>query len=99
MEIGILIFIGIIFIICGGVIMGGEIRLIHSYHTRNITEETRKPYGRVVGAGVLVIGVGILLDGILSFFLESTRIVTVISLVIGIVLFFYGQFKYNKGIF
>ncbi len=99
MENILLIFIGAIFIVCSGVIMCGKIELMHSYHIKNITEETRKPYGRVVGAGLLVIGVGILLDGILSFFLDSTKIVTVISLIIGLIIIFYGQFKYNKGIF
>ena len=53
----ILLVIGIGFIICAVVIMGGKIELMHSYHIKNITEETRKPYGRVVGAGLLVIGV------------------------------------------
>lgn len=99
MENAFLIFIGIIFIVCGGMIMGGKTQLIHSYHTKNITEENRKPYGRVVGAGVLIIGVGILLDGILSFFLDSTRLVTIVSLIVSIVLIFYGQLKYNKEIF
>lgn len=95
----ILLVIGIGFIICAVVIMGGKIELMHSYHIKNITEETRKPYGRVVGAGLLVIGVGILLDGVLSFFFDNTKLITVISLIIGLIIIFYGQFKYNKGIF
>ncbi len=99
MENVILIFIGLIFIVCGLVVMCGKIELMHSYHIKNITEETRKPYGRVVGAGLLVIGVGILLDGVLSFFLDNTKLVTVVSLIIGLATIFYGQFKYNKGIF
>ena len=99
MENMLLIFVGVIFIICGIVVMCGKIELMHSYHIKNITEETRKPYGRVVGAGLLIIGVGILLDGILSFFFDSTKIVTVISFIIGLIIIFYGQLKYNKGIF
>ncbi len=99
MENMLLISVGVIIIICGIVITCGKIELMHSYHIKNITEETRKPYGRVVGAGLLVIGAGILIDGILSFFLDNTKAVTVVSFVVGLIIIFYGQFKYNKGIF
>lgn len=99
MENVLLIVVSIIFIVCAAVIMGGKIELMHSYHIKNITEETRKPYGRVVGAGLLVIGAGILLDGVLSFFIDNAKPVTVVSLIIGLGIIFYGQFKYNKGIF
>ena len=99
MENILLIVIGIVFIVCAVVVMGGKIELMHSYHIKNITEETRKPYGRTVGTGLLVIGVGILIDGVLSFFIDNAKPVTVVSLIIGLIIIFYGQFKYNKGIF
>lgn len=100
MEAIILVVIGIVFVFIGVAIMKGKTQLIHSYHMKNITEETRKPYGRVVGAGNLVIGVGIALDGMLTIVLsKEIMLFTIIGLVIGLVLIFYGQFKYNKGLF
>ncbi len=92
------VFLGIVFIIMGIVLSKGHIELMHSYHRKRITEETRIPYGRTVGLGTGIIGVGMLADGVISFFNEAS-ILTIISLVVGLGVIFYGQFKYNKGIF
>lgn len=92
------IFLGIVFVAMGIALSKGHIGLMHSYHTKRITEETRIPYGRTVGLGTGIIGVGMLADGVISFFKEA-YILTIISLVVGLGVIFYGQFKYNKGIF
>lgn len=100
MENFVLIFLGLVIGILGIVIATGHIEVIHSYNRARITDETRKPYGRTVGSGCLVMGIGIAVDGVISILKESFPPVPVIvGLVIGLVLILYGQFKYNKGIF
>ncbi|MBE6796075.1 MAG: hypothetical protein E7533_05765 [Ruminococcaceae bacterium] len=92
------IFLGVVFVAMGIALSKGHIELMHSYHIKRITEETRIPYGRTVGLGTGLIGIGMLTDGIISFFKESF-ILTIVCLVAGIGVIIYGQFKYNKGIF
>lgn len=100
MENYVLIFLGLVIAVLGIVIAIGHIEVIHSYNRSRITEETRKPYGKTVGSGCLVMGIGIIIDGIISLFIESFPPVSVIiGLVLGLVIILYGQFKYNKGIF
>ena len=98
MENFVVILLGIIFIGAGIALSKGHINLMHSYHIKRVTEENRIPYGRTVGLGTGIIGIGMLADGIISFF-NHTVILTVISLIAGLAVIFYGQFKYNKGIF
>lgn len=100
MENYVLIFLGLVIGILGIVIATGHIEVIHSYNRARITDETRKPYGKMVGSGCLVMGIGIIVDGIISLFNENFPPVSVIiGLIIGLILVLYGQFKYNKGIF
>ena len=100
MESFVLIFVGIIVIILGAIIFSGHIEIIHSYNRTRITEETRKPYGRSVGTGSIILGAGITADGLISVLAESfPPVITILCLTAGVALIFYGQFKYNKGIF
>lgn len=100
MENFVILFIGVIVIVLGVVIAFGHIEIIHSYHRARITEETRKPYGKVVGFGSVVLGVGIALDGLISLLIEDFPPITVIiGSIVGVAIILYGQFKYNKGIF
>jgi len=61
------IFLGVVFVAMGIALSKGHIELMHSYHIKRITEETRIPYGRTVGLGTGLIGIGMLTDGIISF--------------------------------
>ena len=100
MENFVILFIGVIVIVLGVVIAFGHIEIIHSYNRARITEETRKPYGKLVGIGSVVLGGGITSDGFISLFVEDFPPITVIiGSIVGVAIILYGQFKYNKGVF
>ncbi len=100
MESFVLIFVGIIVVVCGAIISSGRIEIIHSYNRKRITEETRKPYGKAVGTGCIILGAGITADGLISVLAESfPPVITILCSGVGVALIFYGQFKYNKGVF
>lgn len=79
----------------------GNISTIHWYNRRRVTEENAPKYGRVVGTGMVIMGMSL----VISFFVMtfwSEYIADIIVLVMGIggfLVALYGQFKYNRGIF
>ena len=100
--------IGIFISVLGIVNMTGNISSLHSYHRHRVTEENRKPFGRLVGLGTLIIGIAIIIFGALLFATEKTgsviyAIVGTVELIAciagGLALSFYAMIKYNKGIF
>lgn len=100
--------VGIILCVLGCMNMKGNISSLHWYHRQRVTEENRKPFGKLVGLGTLMIGVAMILFGILFWAYEETAvewllIVGTVFLGIGIVaglgLSFFAMMKYNKGIF
>lgn len=102
------IIIGIAFIIIGIANTKGKINLMHKYHRKRVTEENKLPFGRLVGAGVIIVGVAIVVSTILNYFWEingvktlltMATIVTIVGLGVGLILIFYAMIKYNKGIF
>ena len=79
----------------------GNISIIHWYNRRRFTEEDAPKYGRVVGTGIVIMGVGLVISYFVMTF-WSEYIADIIVLVMGIggfLVALYGQFKYNKGIF
>ena len=98
--------LGIILIVLGVMNMKGNISSLHWYHRQRVTEEDRKPFGKLVGLGTLIIGIALVISGILFWISEATElwliigcVITVVGIVIGLVLSFYAMIKYNKGIF
>lgn len=100
--------LGVILIVLGIMNMRGNISSLHWYHRQRVTEEDRKPFGKLVGLGTLIIGVAMILSGILFLAFEKTQMVpllivgivfTVGGIVVGLGLSFYAMIKYNKGIF
>ncbi|MBE6548785.1 MAG: hypothetical protein E7667_07965 [Ruminococcaceae bacterium] len=88
--------------------MTGNISSIHSYHRQRVTEENRKPFGRLVGLGTLIIGVAMILFGVLFLIFEKTQLDILViigaaeliaGIIAGMVISFYAMKKYNKGIF
>ncbi len=79
----------------------GNISTIHWYNRRRVTEENAPKYGRVVGTGIVIMGMSL----VISFFVMtfwSEYIADIIVLVMGIdgfLVALYGQLKYNRGIF
>ena len=102
------IFIGLICVALGICNMLGNISSLHSYHRHRVSEEDRLPFGRLVGIGMIIIGISISIFGVLSMIMVHTgkeiytivgSVIMVIGLVVGLGLSFYAMIKYNKGIF
>lgn len=100
--------VGIIICLLGVSMMGGNINLLHSYHRHRVTEENRKPFGKIVGTGHFIIGIACILYGVFSLIFEKTQrpfintaglIIIIGGMIIGLCTAFYGMIKYNKGIF
>lgn len=96
-----LLGLGIILVITGVFNMCGNIGSIHWYNRRKVTKENQKPYCRLVGLGTLIMGVGLIASGFVQAFIgvETSAIITVSGLFIGLPIILYAQFKYNKGLF
>ena len=100
--------VGVICIVIGIINMRGNISSIHSYHRRRVAKENILPFGKMVGLGTVIMGVGIILFSILSaitfrtdndtFVLIGT-VAMIASFVVGMALSFYAMRKYNGGIF
>ena len=100
--------VGIILCVLGGVNMTGNISSLHWYHRQRVTEENRKPFGKLVGLGTLMIGVAIILFGILFWIYEVAlmewliimgSVILGVGIIAGLGLSFYAMIKYNGGIF
>jgi len=97
--------LGLLICILGIINMTGNISSLHSYHRHRVSEEDKKPFGRLVGLGTVLCGVSIVLLGIFSFVTAHSIFATVglvastVLLITGIGISFYAMIKYNKGIF
>ena len=96
-----LLGLGTILTVLGIFNMCGNIGSIHWYNRRKVTKENQKPYCLCVGLGTLIIGASMIASGIIQAFvgIEAGSIFIAIGVVIGLVLIFYAQFKYNRGLF
>ena len=108
-------FGGIVVIIVGILCIGigisnyrGNIKSLHSYHTNNIKPEDVKPFGKLVGTGMIIIGVFLTVSGIFMAIGENTgdnsyitisTIIMTIGFVVGLPITLYAIKKYNKRIF
>ena len=102
------LLVGIVCIILGISNMRGNISSLHSYHRHRVSEEDRIPFGKQVGLGTIIIGVGIMVFSVLSsvtlytendiFILIGTAIL-IIGIILGLVISFRAMIKYNKGVF
>lgn len=101
-------FVGILCIVLGAINMQGNIASIHEYHRHRVSEEDRIPFGKKVGLGTVIIGIGILLFS--GFFLLTLytgsdlytvigTVIMILTIIIGSGMSFYAMKKYNKGIF
>ena len=100
--------LGVIVSVLGIINMTGNISSLHWYHRQRVTEENRKPFGRLVGIGTLIIGISLIAWGILYYISElfGLEVITfvaipilVVGVIAGLVLSFYAMIKYNGGIF
>ena len=100
--------LGLLISILGMINMTGNISSLHWYHRQRVTEENRKPFGKLVGFGTLIIGIAMIVFGILFLIFEYTQLTVLVilgvieliaSIVVGMVVSFYAMKKYNGGIF
>ena len=100
--------LGILVSILGIINMTGNISSLHWYHRQRVTEENRKPFGKLVGLGTLIIGLSMIVFGILFLIFEQTQlqafvvigvIELIVSFIVGKFVSFYAMKKYNGGIF
>ncbi len=108
MESIITIIIGIVIIVIGIFNIKGNVSMMHSYHRKRVKPEDILPFGRLVGLGMIIIGVSLISMGVLSYLavaLQKELLLTIgyvtliVGFIVGIGINFYAMFKYNKGIF
>ena len=100
--------VGVVCIVLGISNMRGNISSLHSYHRQRVSEEDRIPFGKQVGWGTVIIGIGIMVFSVLSsvtlytendvFILIGTALL-IAGIVLGLVISFRAMNKYNKGVF
>ena len=100
--------VGVVCIVLGISNMRGNISSLHSYHRHRVSEEDRIPFGKQVGLGTVIIGIGIIIFSFLSavtlytenniFTLIGTAVL-IVGIVVGLIMSFKAMIKYNKGIF
>lgn len=102
------ILVGVVLIIIGIVNMTGNISSIHSYHRARVTEENKKPFGKMVGLGNILVGVGVVIFGVMMFLTEKLqnnictfigKAIMLVFMVVGLAISFKAMKKYNGGIF
>jgi flagellar biosynthesis protein FlhB len=94
--------LGVIFIYIGFMILKKEkISLIHSYHYQKVKECDKKAYSQMIGIGVLLMGIGMILTGIIDYITKTAYGWFFFGgfFIIGIVIMFKAQNKYNGGVF
>ena len=100
--------IGLIISVLGIINMTGNISTLHRYHRNKVSEENKKPFGRLVGLGTLIIGIAVIIYGVLMFIFEETKldyiavigtVELIVGIIAGIIPTFYAMKKYNNGIF
>ena len=100
--------VGVVCIVLGISNMRGNTSSLHSYHRSRVSEEDRIPFGKQVGLGTIIVGIGIIVFSVLSsvtlytendiFILVGTAVL-IIGIILGLVISFRAMIKYNKGIF
>ena len=100
--------LGVVCIVIGVLNRKGNISMLHAYHRKRVSEEDRLPFGKIVGLGMIIIGIGLIFAPVLFFlatYLQENiysiagNIVLGIGFAVGLIINFYAMKKYNKGIF
>lgn len=100
--------VGVFCIVIGIFNMKGNIEMLHSYHRKRVSEEDRLPFGKLVGKGMIFMGVSIMIFSVLSaltLYLENDVytiigvVIMAVGFIVGLGMAFYAMIKYNKGIF
>lgn len=89
--------IGIIVFINGYCIKKGNIGLLHLHNRIMILNEDKDAYCRMIGRGLMIMGLGALISSLLSACLnnENYLFILLASSAIGVTMCYYAMFKYN----
>ena len=89
--------IGIIVFINGYSIKKGNIGLLHLHSRIMILNEDKDSYCRMIGRGLMIMGLGALISSLLSACLnnENYLFILLASSAIGVTMCYYAVFKYN----
>ncbi|MGI5896413.1 MAG: hypothetical protein ACOX6U_05590 [Oscillospiraceae bacterium] len=95
-----LLLLGVFMMIIGILNWKGHIASIHWYNRFKVIPEDAPKYGRAMGAGTMVIGLGMAVTAVLQMFLQLENLfyIAVAGIVVGLAIMLWAQFKYNKGI-
>ena len=100
--------LGVAIIVMGILNVKGNISTLHAHHRRRVSEENRLPFGKMVGAGTIIVGFSLFFSGVLQAVTYFTNnpvfgkigvALLIVGLVVGCTIMFVAMFKYNKGIF
>ena len=100
--------VGVACIVLGISNMRGNISSLHSYHRHRVSEEDRIPFGKQVGLGTIIVGIGVIVFSILSsvtLYTENNNFILIgtafliVGIILGLVVSFRAMLKYNNGIF
>ena len=100
--------VGAICIVIGISNRKGNVSMLHSYHRSRVSEENKLPFGKLVGLGMIIVGVSLIVMGAMTFLASSLSqsiyatigsVCLISGLVLGLGITFYAMIKYNKGIF
>lgn len=103
-ELVIQIIIGLVLIFIGFSNRKGNLKLLHSYHVKNVKKEDEIPFGKLIGLGSIIVGVTIIVVSIFDFLTRKefsliSNILLFLGFIPGVGIILYSLFKYNKGIF
>lgn len=93
--------IGILLMGLGIMNMKGDISSVHWYNRSKVAQEDIPKYGKCIGFGTFLIGASLAVSVLLEtvFPTVQTDPLALAGCACGLGIMFYGQFKYNKGIF
>ena len=76
------------------------ISLLHSYHYKNVKKEDVPAYTRLMGMGIIMIGCGICATGFLNLIYSDLWWLPLVGgFVIGFIVLYRAQMKYNGSVF
>ena len=102
------LIVAAIVIALGIVNMTGNISTLHRYHRNRVAPEDIKPFGKLIGLGTVLCGVGIAVYAPLAYLADKNGlsalgtvgyVVLGVFLVVGIAIALFAIKKYNHGIF